>query len=76
MTASDGDVINADFSEVLKRGLDGILRYTENDVDGNPISKKFELSDLPAEAQGEYARIMEKIKMFPPGSLFPRLMWW
>ncbi len=67
MTVSDGDIINTDFTEVLKRGLDGILRYTENDVDGNPISKKFELSDLPAEAQAEYARIMEKIKSVSTG---------
>ena len=67
LTVSDGDIINTDFTEVLKRGLDGILRYTENDVDGNPISKKFELSDLPAEAQAEYARIMEKIKSVSTG---------
>ena len=25
----DGDTINADFSEVLKRGLEGVLRYSE-----------------------------------------------
>jgi DNA modification methylase len=67
MTVSDGDVINADFTEVLKRGLDGILRYTEKDVDGNTISKKFELSDFAPEAQVEYARIMEKIKSASTG---------
>src|SRR5436305_7959334 len=51
LPVSDGDVINADFSEVLKRGLDGILRYTEKDVDGNSVYKKFEPTDLPQEAQ-------------------------
>jgi len=67
MTVSDGDVINSDFTEVLKRGLDGILRYTERDVNGESISKKFELSDLSVEAQGEYTRIMEKIRNVSTG---------
>lgn len=64
---SDGDTINADFTEVLKRGLDGILRYTEKDVDGNGIHKKFEISELPVEAQTEYHRIFEKIKAASTG---------
>ncbi len=67
MPVTDGDTINADFSEVLKRGLDGILRYTEKDVDGNGIHKKFEISDFPADAQTEYHRIMEKIKSVSTG---------
>jgi hypothetical protein len=67
MVVSDGDTINADFTEVLKRGLDGILRYTEKDVDGNGIPKKFALSDLPQEAQVEYHRIWNKIKNVSTG---------
>ncbi|WP_407520803.1 JAB domain-containing protein [Lacibacter sp. MH-610] len=63
----DGDTINADFSEVLKRGLDGILRYSEKDVDGNAIHKKFELSELPPEAQTEYHRILGKINNVSTG---------
>ncbi|RYZ30757.1 MAG: hypothetical protein EOO10_01695 [Chitinophagaceae bacterium] len=62
MLVNDGDTINADFTEVLKRGLDGILRYSEKDVDGQSIHKKFELSELPQEAQAEYHRIWNKIK--------------
>lgn len=58
---SDGDTINADFAEVLRRGLDGVLRYTEKDVDGNPIYKMFSISDLSPEAQREYERILVKI---------------
>ncbi len=61
LPVSDGDTINADFSEVLKRGLDGILRYTEKDIDGQPVYKKFELSELAPEAQAEYNRIYERI---------------
>lgn len=67
LPVSDGDVINADFSEVMKRGLDGILRYTEKDVDGNSVYKKFELSELPPEAQVEYLRIAERIKSVATG---------
>ncbi len=67
VAVGDGDTINADFSEVLKRGLDGILRYSEKDVDGNPIHKKFELSELPPEAQTEYHRILEKINTVSTG---------
>lgn len=67
LPVSDGDTINADFTEVLKRGLDGILRYTEKDVDGNPVHKKFELAELPIEAQAEYHRIYNKIKSASTG---------
>lgn len=67
LPVSDGDVVNADFSEVLKRGLDGILRYTEKDVDGNSVYKKFEPTDLPQDAQMEYVRIAERIKAVSTG---------
>jgi hypothetical protein len=67
LPVSDGDTINADFTEVLKRGLDGILRYTEKDVDGNPIYKKFEVSELPPDAQVEYNRIYERMKKASTG---------
>lgn len=67
LPVADGDTINTDFSEVLKRGLDGILRYTEKDVDGNPIYKNFEISELSPEAQAEYHRILERIKSASTG---------
>jgi len=59
---SDGDVINADFSVVLQKGLDGVLRYTETDVDGQKVFKTFEISEFSPEAQAEYFRISEIIK--------------
>ena len=67
MPVGDGDIINADFTEVLRRGLDGVLRYTEKDVDGNSIPKKFEISELPDEARAEYLRIHNKIKKVSTG---------
>jgi hypothetical protein len=62
MTVSDGDVINADFAEVLKKGLDGVMKYTIKDVDGNPEHKNFEISDLSADAQKDHQRITNNIK--------------
>jgi predicted RNA methylase len=62
LAVTDGDTINADFSVVLQKGLDGILRYTETDTDGQKVFKKFEISEFPLEAQAEYFRISERIK--------------
>ncbi len=62
LAVTDGDTINADFSVVLQKGLDGVLRYTETDTDGQKIFKKFEISDFSLEAQAEYLRISNRIR--------------
>jgi len=62
LAVTDGDTINADFSVVLQKGLDGILRYTETDTDGQKIFKKFEISEFPLDAQAEYHKISDQIK--------------
>lgn len=67
MPVKDGDTINADFSEVLQRGLDGVLRYTEKDVNGESVYKHFNIADLSPEAQIEYLRISERIKSVSTG---------
>lgn len=67
LPVKDGDTINADFSEVLIRGLDGVLRYTEKDVNGESIYKQFSISELSPEAKAEYIRINEKIKSVSTG---------
>ena len=67
MPVKDGDTINADFSEVLMRGLDGVLRYTEKDVNGENIYKQFSIAELSPEAKTEYIRITEKIKSVSTG---------
>lgn len=67
LPVSDGDVINIDFSEVLMRGLDGILRYTETQADGKKEFKKFELTELSEPAREEYLRIASKIKSMSSG---------
>jgi P-loop containing NTP hydrolase pore-1/C-terminal domain on Strawberry notch homologue len=67
LAITDGDTINADFSIVLQKGLDGILRYTETDVDGQKIFKKFDLSEFAPEIQAEYLRISDRIKQASTG---------
>lgn len=67
MPVSEGDTINADFSEVLKRGLEGILRYTEKDINGASIFKKFEVDMLSPSAQADYQQILTKIQAASTG---------
>lgn len=67
LAVGDGDLINMDFSEVLRRGLDGVLRYTEKDINGASTYKKFELAEFTPEAQAEYHRILEKINQVSTG---------
>ncbi|MCZ8354681.1 MAG: strawberry notch family protein [Cyclobacteriaceae bacterium] len=62
LPVTDGDIIHADFSVVLQKGLDGILRYTETDTDGQKVYKKFDISEFTLEAQAEYNRISDRIK--------------
>jgi DNA repair protein RadC len=64
---SDGDTIRADFTEVLLRGLEGVLRYTETGPDGEKVYKMFQLTEMTIEAQNEYIRISEKIKSISSG---------
>jgi len=67
LPVSDGDVINADFSEVLMRGLDGILRYTETSPEGDKIYKKFDLAEFSEPIRKEYLRMVSKIKEMSSG---------
>lgn len=67
MPVADGDTINTDFAEVLRRGLNGVMRYTVKDVDGNPVHEHFAINDLSVEGQREYQRIMERIKTVTTG---------
>ena len=67
LPVGDGDVINADFAEVLRKGLDGILRYTEIDETGNSVHKEMSLSELDDEARSEYVRISDVIDSIATG---------
>lgn len=62
-----GSIINADFCEVLERGLQNTLRYTETDSEGKSTHKYFSLSSLSQAGQAEYASIMQDIKVASTG---------
>lgn len=67
MPVADGSTINADFSEVLRRGLEGVMRYTEKNPNGEAEYKKFEVSELSPEGQAEYLRISNRINEISTG---------
>lgn len=60
-TVSDGDVIPTDFSLVLKKGLDGVMRYTVKDAFGNQSQESFGINELGLEGAKEYRRILNSI---------------
>ncbi|MBT1688901.1 strawberry notch-like NTP hydrolase domain-containing protein [Dawidia soli] len=64
---SDGDTLDADFAEVLQRGLDGVLRYTETDAAGDREHKVFDITEFSSQAQAEYHRIRKHIKSVSTG---------
>lgn len=67
LPVSDGDLINNDFAEVLRRGLDGVMRYTEKDVNGEPVYKSFNVAELDEDARKEYNRILSEINSISTG---------
>ncbi len=60
--AKPDDVINGDFSTVLEKGLDSVLRYTEKDIDGESQGKQFNIADLSEDAQLAYHDIIRRIE--------------
>lgn len=67
MPVGDGDVIRADFAEVLKRGLDGVMRYTVTEANGEKRYERFDINTFPVEAQAEYFQILQKINDITTG---------
>ncbi len=65
--AKPDDVINADFSTVLEKGLESVLRYTEKDIDGQSEGKAFNIADLSEDAQFAYRDIIRRIEKASTG---------
>ena len=61
------DIINGDFSTVLEKGLDAVLRYTEKDIDGESEGKQFNIAELSEEAQLKYYDILRRIEQASTG---------
>jgi hypothetical protein len=71
MELRPGDVLpNTDFSSVLKRGLEGVLRYTETDHIGKSKVEYMKVTDLPESAQQFYKLILSKIGKASSGISF------
>lgn len=62
-----GDTINTDFSEVLRRGLRGVMRYTETNQQGKKTYGELSPGDLYPLGEEEYNRILNKIKRASTG---------
>ena len=67
LPVGDGDTIDTDFAEVLRKGLDGVMRYTEKDIDGQSVFKYFTLADLDEDGRIEYNRILHTINTISTG---------
>lgn len=67
MGAVEGETIRADFALVLKRGLDGVLRYTKRDEKGNPEYAMLQIGELNPDAQKRYFDILNKIEKAATG---------
>lgn len=61
-TVQINDKINTDFSLILKKRLEGILRYTVTNSNGDKEYEKVNVLSQNAEFKTEYNRILEKIK--------------
>ena len=67
LLVGDGDLIDTNFSAVLKKGLEGVMRYTEKDINGKSVFKHFELSDFAEDARMDYQRILTTINTISVG---------
>jgi DNA-cytosine methyltransferase len=63
----DGDIIAADFAEVLKRGLHSVMQYTIVHPDGSISKQAFSVNELGPKAQFFYSQIVEKIESVSTG---------
>lgn len=64
---SENDVINADFSVVLKRRLLSVLRYTVISQDGTASYESIDPTEQNADFQAAYGKIMDKITVSSVG---------
>lgn len=62
-----GDSLNTDFSEVLRRGLRGVMRYTKTKANGKKEYGELTEGDLTLQGQEEYQRILNKIRLAATG---------
>ncbi len=64
---ADGDMINADFSEVLFRGLESLFAITEIHANGDREKKRLSLAALPTEAHRDHEILLSRIRKISTG---------
>ncbi|HUX53947.1 MAG TPA: strawberry notch C-terminal domain-containing protein [Williamwhitmania sp.] len=64
---TQGDMVNTDFTEVLKRGLDGVRRITRKVGNGKTVSEEISLESLSPEARAFYNSILNQIRNISTG---------
>ena len=62
-----GDPINPDFSFVIKKGLEGVMRITREDAQGNKTYENIPVTELKPQGQLEYKRILSRINNLKTG---------
>lgn len=62
-----GDPVNSDFSFVIKKGLEGTLRITREDAQGNKTHESIPPTKLSVQGQLEYKRLLSKIANLKTG---------
>lgn len=60
-------VVDADFKEVLRRGLDTVLSYTTKDDAGNSEKSYFSVDEMGQDAREDYYKILAKIEKVSTG---------
>jgi len=72
MPVGPGDVIPADFNTVMRKGLEGVLRYSVTDLEGKTTKQTFKYGDLNNAAQAAYDNLHALIRKTTAGiSLSP-----
>ena len=62
-----GETISLDFSHVLKRGMETVMKYTEKDEMGNDEKKNLGPEDLTQAGRSRYYDLMEQIQKMTTG---------
>lgn len=64
---SVGDPISADFSFVIRKGLEGVMRITREDAQGNKTYENIPVTELSDAGKLEYKRLLYKITNMKTG---------
>lgn len=75
MGAAKGDTIPTDFSLVLKKGLESVMKITTTDEVGEKTFEAIDLHDLDSEAQSKHLEIIRSIEKMSTGITISPIDW-